>query len=266
MGIFLKTVGTTQRDGGITTATLHLTLFTYASDNVSSVTGDWTMVRLTMTLNNLSVPLRWEYFGGYGRCLESESKRLWRHTTGERKQENGMNEGRETEERKWWLSDWAWKACLHLNTATTCNQMGGLMRKESCLNMMPQCWVAPLGSSERPNGEHAYVHMCVSCVYCTRMCAMKDWRLKLKTASLANNHLGTHRSVDAQSITYTQKHGAVTRFFWVIVERERHSPFSQSFLGLKLATAKCSHAQLPHTFSVTVLKYAATVKLNTMQY
>lgn len=58
MGIFLKTVGTTQRDGGITTATLHLTLFTYASDNVSSVTGDWTMVRLTMTLNNLSVPLR----------------------------------------------------------------------------------------------------------------------------------------------------------------------------------------------------------------
>lgn len=177
MGIFLKTVGTTQRDGGITTATLHLTLFTYASDNVSSVTGDWTMVRLTMTLNNLSVPLRWEYFGGYGRCLESESKRLWRHTTGERKQENGMNEGRKTEERKWWLSDWAWKACLHLNTATTCNQMGGLMRKESCLNMMPQCWVAPLGSSERPNGERICAHVRVVCLLYADVC---DEGLKVK--------------------------------------------------------------------------------------
>lgn len=101
------------------------------------------------------------------------------------------------EERKWWLSDGAGKACLHLNTATTCNQMGGLMRKESCLNTTPRCRAAPTGSTGRPNRECVRVCAC----WWSTVCNVSDEGLKVdaKSCVTGKHHLGAQRSVDTQS-------------------------------------------------------------------
>lgn len=113
----------------------------------------------------------------------------------------GMNEKQREreggEERKWWLSDGAGKACLHLNTATTCNQMGGLMRKESCLNTTPRCRAAPTGSTGRPNRECVRVCAC----WWSTVCNVSDEGLKVdaKSCVTGKHHLGAQRSVDTQS-------------------------------------------------------------------
>lgn len=137
-------------------------------------------------------PLRW--------TNQRDMRRLRQPTTWEGERGPVWMKSRERErgeERKWWLSDGAGKACLHLNTATTCNQMGGLMRKESCLNTTPRCRAAPTGSTGRPNRECVRVCAC----WWSTVCNVSDEGLKVdaKSCVTGKHHLGAQRSVDTQS-------------------------------------------------------------------
>ena len=186
---------------------------------------------------------------------EGERGMVWirrrRERAGERKRER---------EGKRWLSDSAWKACLHLNTATTHNQMGGLMRRESCLNTTPRCWAAPSGSAARPNRERVCVCACGGFTVCD-VCE-EGLKVDAKNCVTGKHHLAAQRSVDTQSL-HTHQH---TREHCYHVfksncwDRGDFPHFRGPFLGFKLATveaAKCSHTQL---------HLAPAVKLNSVHY